>query len=94
MLVIYAFILDAMNFVNDWFTLVPEVNKRCKQIREQITSEIKLSQRDLLHLLLNISEFELNLKQLIEKVALKSDELVGEVIRSNLPSSCWPAAVG
>lgn len=49
--------------------LVPETNKRCKQIREQILTDTKLSQSELLQLLLNTAEFELNLKDLIRKVS-------------------------
>ncbi|XP_065218583.1 WASH complex subunit 5 [Planococcus citri] len=44
---------------------VPEMNKRSKQIREQVLSDTKIKQSDLLQLLLNTAEFELNLKELI-----------------------------
>lgn len=58
---------------NDFFKLsVPEMNKRSKQIRDQISADIKLDQSDLLQLLLNTAEFELNLKELIRNVGIKS----------------------
>lgn len=44
------------------------MNKRCKQIREQILSDIKLDKRELLQFLLNIAEYELTLKELFKKV--------------------------
>lgn len=57
---------------------VPEINKRCKQIREHVITETKLNKWDLLHLLLNISEFELTLKEFIKQVSFDVYKYHGE----------------
>lgn len=54
-----------------FYILVAEGNKKCKQIRDYIISEVKLLPLEMFQLLLNSAQFELKVKDMFKTVKLK-----------------------